>query len=196
MIRTKIQNVFSHHLQNCTTTTANLYVADYTEQTRLQAIKRATELFDGSPPNDIDYFTVENPLSVEIDGIPFDNRSFTRRNGSPLSQCECAIYPHNNIGGSWILFLELKYSNNEKNNKRNLNKARKQLFKTRYYYKSMGIINKNNTCYLLASMPMQSSPFANISLSQPYLLAMKKKHNIVIRFQNSAKIKDYKIIEL
>lgn len=196
MIRTKIQRDFAHHLQNCTTTTANLYVADYTEQTKQQAIKRATELFDGSPPNDIDYFTVENPLSVEIDGIPFNNGSFTRRNGNSLSQCECAIYPHNNIDDSWILFLELKYSNSKENNRKNLNKARKQLFKTRYYYKSMGIINKKNTCYLLASMPMQSSPFANISLSQPYLLAMKKKHNIVIRFQNSVKIKNHKTIKL
>lgn len=196
MIRTEIQRVFAHHLQNCTTTTANLYVADYTEQTKQQAIKRATELFDGSPPNDIDYFTVENPLRVEIDGIPFDNGSFTRRDGSSLSQCECAIYPHNNIDDAWILFLELKYSNNEKNNRENLNKARKQLFKTRYYYKSKGIINKTNTCYLLASIPVQRPPFANISLSQPYLLAMKKKHNIVIRFQNSVEIKDYKIIKV
>lgn len=190
MIRRNIQTNFPFHLDNCITTSNSLYVADYTEQTKHSPIKRAIELIDTSPPSNIDYFTVNNPCNLKMDGIPFDNNSFTRPDGSTLSQCECVIYPHNSNGNSWILFLELKYSYKTENNRNNLNKARRQLFKTQYYYKSRGIFNKNNTCYLLASLPMQHPPFANISLTHNYLLRMKKKHNVVIRFQNSVEIID------
>lgn len=190
MIRTSIQNHFPHQLTNDITTSNSIYVADYTEQTKHSPNKRAIELIDTSPPSSIDYFTVNNPCNLRMDGIPFDNNSFTRPDGSTLSQCECVIYPHSSNGNSWILFLELKYSYKTENNKNNLNKARRQLFKTQYYYKSQGVFNKENTCYLLASLPMQRPPFANISLTQNYLLGMKKKHNVVIRFQNSVEIID------
>ena len=188
MIRTNIQKSFPNHLNSCTTTSNSLYVADYTEETKNKPIKRGTELFVASPPSDINYFTVNNSCNLKIDGIPFDNNSFIYTNGNTASQCECVIYPNNSNKDSWILFLELKYSYKKKNNKHNLNKARKQLFKTQYYYKSQGVFNKNNTCYLLASLPMQRPPFAHISLTQPYLSAMKKRHNVVIRFQNSVEI--------
>ena len=196
MIRKKIETSFLHHLNSCTTTNSSLYVADYTEKTKNDPIKRGTELFVASPPSDINYFTVNNSCNLKIDGIPFDNNSFIYPNGNTASQCECVIYPHSSNDKSWILFLELKYSNKTKNNRYNLNKAKRQLFKTQYHYKSKGVFNKNNTCYLLASLPMQSPPFANLSLSQPYLLAMKRKHNVVIRFQNSVEIIDDKKIKV
>lgn len=196
VIRTRIQASFSHHLNNSITTTDSLYVADYTEQTKRRPIRRGVELFEACPPSDIDYFTVENLCKLEIDGIPFDSQSFTRTDGRTLSQCESTIYPHYSSADSWILFLELKYSCKPKNNWKNLNKARKQLFKTQYYYKSQGVFDKNNTCYLLASLPMQCPPFVNISLAQSYLLAMKKRHNVVIRFQNSVEIIDDKKIKV
>ena len=196
MIRTNIQKSFPNHLNSCTTTSNSLYVADYTEETKNKPIKRGTELFVASPPSDINYFTVNNSCNLKIDGIPFDNNSFIYTNGNTASQCECVIYPNNSNKDSWILFLELKYSYKKKNNKHNLNKARKQLFKTQYDYKSQGVFNKNNTCYLLASLPMQRPPFAHISLTQPYLSAMKKRHNVVIRFQNSVEIIDDKKINV
>ena len=196
MIRTNIQTFFPHHLNNCFTTSNSIYIADYTEQTRLVNINRAIELFEASPPKDIDYFTVNNPHKLEIDGIPFDNNSFTRVNGEPLSQCECVIYPHSSNSKSWILFLELKYSSKPKNNSNNLKKAHEQLFETQDYYRSQGVFNKTNTCYLLASLPMQCPPFTNMSLTQPYLSAMKRKHNLVIRFQNSVEIIDDKTIKV
>lgn len=196
MIRKKIETSFLHHLNSCTTTSSSLYVADYTEKTKNDPIKRGTELFVASPPSDINYFTVNNSCNLKIDGIPFDNNSFIYPNGNTASQCECVIYPSNSNKDSWILFIELKYSYKTKNNKKNLNKAKRQLFKTQYHYKSNGVFNKNNTCYLLASLPMQSPPFANLSLSQPYLLAMKRKHNVVIRFQNSVEIIDDKKIKV
>lgn len=57
---------------------------------------------------------------------------------------------------------------------------------------SKQVFGITNTCYLLASLPLQSPPFANMSLSPAYLLQMKRKHNLVIRFQNSVEIVDDK----
>ena len=194
MIRTNIQNHFSHHLGNSITTCNSIYVADYTQQTKS---KNGVTLFDGTIPLDINYyFTVNNPKSIKIDSIRFDNQSFFKPNGDIASQCECVTYPNSSNDESWILFLELKYSSKKKNNKKNLNKARKQLFKTQYYYKSKGVFGNSNTCYLLASLPMQSTPFANFSLGPPYLLGMKKKHNVIIRFQNSVEIIDSKMLKV
>jgi hypothetical protein len=45
-------------------------------------------------------------------------------------------------------------------------------------------------------LPMQTPPFANVSLTQTYLLKMKKKHNIIIRFQNSVEIIDDRKIKV
>ena len=193
MIRINIQKHFSHHLDNSITTCKSIYVADYTQQTKS---KNGVTLFDGTIPLNIDHFTVNNPKSIIIDSIRFDNQSFFKPNGDIASQCECVIYPNRSNDESWILFLELKYSSKKKNNNKNLNKARKQLFKTEYYYRSKGVFGNSNTCYLLASLPMQSTPFANFSLSQPYLLGMKKKHNVIIRFQNSVEIIDSKMLKV
>lgn len=194
MIRTNINKNFPHHLNNCIVTSNTIYVADYTEQTKTLPVKRGTELFDNMPPTDISYFTVSNPNSLEVDGIPFDNSSFVKPNGKTASQCECVIYPHKSNNNSWICFIELKYSSIIDNNTKNLNKARLQLFRTRHHYMSKGVFGKTNTCYLLASLPLQFPPFAHMSLTAAYLLQMKRKHNLVIRFQNSVEIVDDKQI--
>jgi hypothetical protein len=141
-----------------------------------------------NPPNNIDYFLVNNQNEINVDGIPFDYQSFQRPNGQIASQCECVIYPHISNSDSWICFVELKYSNIPENNRRNLNKARLQLFKTQYYYKSKKVFNSTNTCYLLASLPMQSPPFINFELNPVYLANMKRRHNIIIGCKNCVEI--------
>lgn len=194
MIRANINTIFPQHLNHCLVTCNTIYVADYTEQTKSLPVKKGTELFDNYSPTDISYFTVNNHNKLEIDGITFDNKSFVKTNGKIASQCECVIYPHISDAYSWICFIELKYSNNPNNNYKNLKKALLQLYKTQYYYKSKGVFNKTNPIYLFASLPLQRPPFANMSLSPTYLLNKKKKHNIVIRFQNSAYVVNDKII--
>jgi hypothetical protein len=192
MIKTNIGREYPSHLTGYTSTNQSLYVADYTNQT---ASVRGTELFTGSPPADIDYFSLRNN-GLTITGIIFDNQSFTRPDRSTRSQCECVVFPDISDNHSWIFFAELKYSCLAYNNENNLNKARRQLFKTQYYYKSRGIFSITNTCYLFASLPEQSEPFANFPLNPSYLLDMKERHNIVIRFQNSAEIINAKQINV
>lgn len=111
MIRENIDEHFSHHLGNSITTCKSIYVVDYTQQTKS---KDGVRLFDGNIPHNIDYFTVNNPNSIVIDSIRFDNQSFFKPNGDIASQCECVTYPNRSDNKSWILFLELKYSSKKK----------------------------------------------------------------------------------
>lgn len=196
MIRAAINEKFPHQIINRISINNSIYIVDYTEQTRNDVIKRGVEVFDNNPPTDIEPFTIENSHNMDVDCILFDNNSFVKPNGEAASQCECVIYPSISNVTSWICFIELKYSNIPRNNIRNLNKARKQLFKTQYYYKSVGVFNRSNTCYLFASLPKQSPPFANMSLTPAYLVDMKRKHNIVIRFQNTVDVVDDKILNV
>lgn len=193
MFRTNISSIFPHH--TFIDFNSDIYITDYTQLTFGQAIKRSVEIFSPDPPLDNDYFKIENNDSIEISNIIFDNKSFVHINGNPKSQCETTSFPKVSTIESWILFTELKYSSKPLNNENNLKKAIKQLFKTRYHYIQSNIYKENeNTSYLIASLPLQSEPFANFSLTPAYLSNLKEKHNIILRLTNSLEVIDDKIL--
>ena len=160
---------------------------------RIQS-RRSVEIFCGNPPIDINYFSVINTTTLNIGYIDFNNSSFIDSNGIPKTQCECVLFPEVSDHNSWLLFCELKYSSLPYNNNINLRKAIKQLFKTRYYYYQKNIFHLTNTTYLIASLPLQSEPFANFTVTQNFLSNIKRKKNIVFRLKNSVAVIDDKII--
>lgn len=190
MIKSNISREYPSHLTKYSIATEDIFVADYTEQTKNDLIKRSVEVFHGNHPIDIDYFSLINSPQIDIGSIIFDNSSFTYSNGNARSQCECFVIPDSSTANSWVLFVELKYSNLPHRNSQNLNKAKGQLFKTRCYYYLNNIFDKNSTCYLIASLPMQREPFANFSLTASYIQNLKRKHNVILRFKNRAEIID------
>jgi hypothetical protein len=190
MIKTQIQIHFLHQYSAIRTFSDHCFVADYTEQTKTLAVKRSVEFFDSTNPSDIDFFSIINTPPISFDGIIFNNLSFVFRNGFPKSQCESVFFPSTSNNNSWILFCELKYSSKPLNNFNNLRKAVNQLYRTRYYYVQTGIITPTNCTYLVASLPMQSEPFANFSISQPLLIKLKRTRNIVLRLKNKVEIVD------
>lgn len=196
MIKTNIQTNYSHQYTNIQSFNSNIYVADYTEQTKTLPVKRSVEFFSPNPPMDIDFFSIINSFNIDIDAIKFDNTSFVYSNGNPKSQCEAVFFPNSSDTNSWILFCELKYSSKPFNNTNNLRKAIKQLFKTRFYYIQVNIIDHSNTCYLIASLPMQSEPFANFSITPTFLIKLKTTRNIILRLKNSVEIKDDKALQI
>lgn len=189
MIKVKINEEFSHH--NISNYTGDIYVADYTEQTQH---KRGVEIFD-TKPSDIDSFFINNPKSIEIGAVIFDNNSFTYSNGYAKSQCEACLFSNQSNDEGWILFTELKYSIESKNNRNNFKKAIRQLYKTRYYYLEKGIFDKKkNRCYLVVSLPKQGEPFSNFVLTPERISDLKIKHNIILKATNSVKILDNKML--
>ena len=190
MIKTNIGSKFPNHLSKYNCSIENIYIADYSEQTKNDAIRRNVEIFPRNPPPDINYFSVLNTPNLNIAYIDFDNTSFIDSNGKSKTQCECVLFPEISDNTSWILFCELKYSSLPHNNRKNLRKALKQLFKTRYYYYQNNIFHFTNTTYLIASLPSQSEPFANFTLTPNFLIDIKKKKNIVPRLLNSVEVSD------
>lgn len=188
MIKSSIQNIYPHQYNILSTLTDNIYVADFTEQTKSQFIKRSVEFFSPNPPSNIDYFSVINGVKLLIGGIKFDNNSFIYNNGQPKTQCEATFFPIESNDNSWILFCELKYSYKTVNNSNNLRKAIKQLYKTRYYYVQERIICSTNTTYLVASLPMQSEPFSNFAITPSMLIKLKRIKNIILRLSNKVEI--------
>ncbi|GAB6012010.1 hypothetical protein [Viscerimonas tarda] len=196
MIKTNIAREYPAHSAVCTYSDKSLYLADYTEQTKASPIKRGVEIFQAIHPTGIKFFTLQNNVSLLNGFIKFDNTSFTRPDGRALSQCECVVFPKTSDSDSWIFFAELKYSSKKCNNNSNIQKAVKQLYKTRTYYFQRKIFSKTNPCYLLASLPMQAEPFAQTIISPTDLLRLKRKHNVILRLQNHAEIQDGKIISV
>jgi hypothetical protein len=196
MIKLNIASKYAHHYVKIKNFNDDVFVADYTEHTRLLPIKRAVEFFSPNFPTDISYFTIRNTPNLFIDGIDFDGQSFVCGNGNSRTQCEGVFFPSVSNIDSWILFCELKYSSRQLQNENNLRKAMKQLYKTRFYYCQDNIISQTNTSYLIASLPMQSEPFANFALSQPFLLKLKRTRNIILRFKNVVEIVDDKLISV
>jgi len=192
MIKANITREYPDHIAKCNYSNQTLYLADYTNQTRSAQGVVITNI----QPTDIDSFELKNDVGILIGYIDFDHTSFTRPNGSALSQCECVVFPETSVIDSWIFFAELKYSNLPFNNDNNLRKAISQLYKTRTYYLNKGIFSKTNICYLIASLPMQAEPFAQIVISPMDLLRLKRKHNVVLRLQNQAEIQNDKMMNV
>lgn len=196
MIKAEIQIKYNHQYAAIKNFSDDLFIADYTEQTKTLPVKRSVEFFSPNSPTDITFFSVINNPKLNIDGIEFNNLSFVCGNGNSRTQCEAVVFPTVSQVDSWILFCELKYSSKPSNNSNNLKKAIKQLYKTRYYYIQNNIIDLTNNCYLIASIPPQSEPFPNFSIPQPTLTKLKRNKNIILRLKNSVEIIDNKLLQV
>lgn len=194
MVKANIHAEFNHQYCVIENFTDNIFVADYTEQTRLLPIKKDVEFFSSTPPTDIKSFCIKNENAISIDGIKFNNLSFVYSCGRPKSQCEAVFFPSVSASDSWVLFCELKYSFRPRNNENNLRKAILQLYKTRCHYILKNVISSTNKAYLIASLPMQPEPFPNFSLTPAYLLNLRRKKNIILRLKNEVEIVDDKRI--
>ena len=196
MIEKEIKDKYTHQYDVIENFTDDFYIADYTEQTKISNNKRNVEFFSPAPPTDIKCLTVLNKSKMSVDGIEFDNKSFIDANGKAKTQCEAVCFPRLSKSDSWLLFSELKYSSKISNNRKNLKKAIEQLKETRGYYIESNIINLDNRCYLIASLPLQSEPFANFIIAPPMLMKLKREENIILRLQNKVEIINDKIISV
>lgn len=194
MIKTNIDATYNHQHRAIKTFNDDLFVADYTKSTNRLPVKRGVEFFSPNHPADINFFSIINSKKFFIDGIEFNSSSFVCGNGNSRTQCEAVFFPSVSNHESWILFCELKYCSLEVNNFNDLTKAVTQLYKTRYYYIQNSIISLTNICYLVASLPLQTEPFANFHITPQMLMKLKSKRNIILRLTNIVKVNDDKSI--
>ncbi|TDQ08435.1 hypothetical protein [Pedobacter metabolipauper] len=196
MIKRAVNTKLPHQYQKYVNMIASLFVADYTEQTKLLPIKRGVEFHPDIAPIDNLYFTLKNDVKLEIGGIPFDNLSFVCGTNS-RSQCECVVFPHDSDQHSWVLFAELKYRQHNNNfNRGHIKKAIRQVYRTRYYYMQEGIISLRNTSYLIISFPLQRVPFKGFTPTQAQLMKLKRDKNIILAFTNTISVIDQKSLKI
>lgn len=193
MIKQAIARHFPHHLGSCYPFLQDVYIADYTEKTKTEHIKKYIE-FLAIQPNDINFFSLYNPNLIKIDGIKFNNASFLDPNGQAKTQCECTFFPESSTNSSWIMFLELKYSCINRRNDLNIKKALDQLCATYHYYKEVGIIPKNGNSYLIVSLPEQHEPFVNSIITPAKIKKYKKLYKIILRPKNKVQIANHSLI--
>jgi len=193
MIKTKIKEVFPEH--EIKAYAQDIYIADYTDKTKDEEIKRTVEVHTELPA-DIEFFCLHNSSPIKIDAVIFDNCSFVDEDGKTQTQCECVTFPSVATNSSWILFLELKYCE-RKNAVNNLPKAKDQLLATYSYYKSKGIITKKNISYLIAGFPkLIKVPFRNSTLTPALLTDLKRNENIILSIANEATIKSLEMLSV
>lgn len=187
-MKTKINEHYPHHVIN--DYNSDIYIADYTEQTKNDAVKIGV-VVSPRKPESIKSFLVENKKSLTFSSVKFDNKSFVNElTGETLSQCECICFSSAEYNkGPWALFLELKYCNkNSKYQKVRIEDAKNQLTDTFKYYKQKGIINHKQQCYLIVSFPYFQAPFPNFANTQSDVKEMKLK-KVIFRGVNELKIK-------
>jgi hypothetical protein len=184
-MRTKISTKFpGQDFPSCNS--EHIYIMDYTNQTKNQ---KGIE-FSKIKPNDIDSFKVKNPIKIEITFCPFkENTIKLKEDKKELSHCEGILFPTTNNDKSWILFLELKYPK-LKNLGKNLNEAKKQLFKTLAIFREQGIIEPKRLVYLIISAPKYTIriPFNNFSMTATELKNIRKEMYAIVKGTNEIEI--------
>ena len=187
-MKTKINIHYPHHVIN--DYNSDIYIADYTEQTKNDPVKKGVEI-NSVKPVDIKSFLIKNERSIPFSSVIFDNKSFVDEiTGQTLSQCECISFSSAEYSkGPWVLFLELKYCKPySKYQKENMDEAKNQLTDTYKYYKRKGIINNKQQCYLVVSFPFFQIPFPNFANTQTDVKNMKL-NRVIFRGVNELKIK-------
>ena len=192
-MKTKVESHFPHH--TVSDFNSDIYIADYTEQTKNDTTKKGLEI-SITKPTDIRSFLIRNGKSILFHAVLFDKNSFVNvTTGSSLTHCESTCFSSAEYDrGPWILFLELKYCQpHSKHQKVNIEKAKSQLVDTYKHYKDQGIINNKQQCYLVVSFPFFSIPFPNFLTTQAEVKKMKFKR-VIFRGVNELKIKnEYKL---
>lgn len=167
------------HFQHAGQHNCDAFVADYTEATKYDKIKRGVEIMHEKPKG-IDAFHLSNPYAHPYWAINFEqHKSYF----DGKSNCECMFSAiRNDSKKKWALLVELKYCQAKKRNlKLNAKKAWKQLLSTHTILKDKGCIDCSYNVYFNISMPPHTSqtPFTSFLCTSVDINEMKKKYNII-----------------
>jgi hypothetical protein len=143
-------------------------------------------------PN-VDYVFIENTNRVPIYFDGFDHNALEISPGSYSKQCECLIFPQENLETNWILAIETKYVNNLANAFRENNDYPNcmitQIIDTVSYFRDKGIIGPNRRVNAIVSFPTLIEDFsATFFTGEMSIEDILIEHKIKIRATNTAQI--------
>lgn len=115
-------------------------------------------------------------------------------------QCECVIYPDNYKETDWVLFVEMKYAENElaafRKENDYPNKMIEQIKQTVQFFKDKNILPENKEVYAIVSFPNLLSAFNSTIFSLNTINDIYLDYGIIIRGTNNAEIVSSNLIKL
>ena len=153
----KIKEILPSHnliLEN----SPELFVVDYTHINGGKVV-----LLNSKPNESFVYIENENKVSVYFDG--FEHNALEISTGLYSKQCECIMFPEEEIENSWILVIETKYVDNIENAFRENNDYPNcmitQIIETVNYFRDKGIIEQNKRVNAIVSFPTLIEDFSS-----------------------------------
>lgn len=167
----------------------NIYIVDLKGATGAGGV----EVYDEE--QEYESLLLSNPNHTSVRLVAFEENAFIVRRGYFEKQCECVVHPEVALESSWMLFIEMKYANNEYNIERDKwhKKAVEQIRSTVNFLKQKGAISPDKKLNAIVSFPKLS---AFSSWLTQYIQNELEPDNIIARCTNKATIVDDKILIL
>lgn len=153
----KIKEILPSHnliLEN----SPELFVVDYTHINNGKVV-----LLNSKPNESFVYIENENKVSVYFDG--FEHNALEISTGLYSKQCECIMFPEEDIENRWVLVIETKYVDNIENAFRENNDYPNcmitQIIETVNYFRDKGIIEQNKRVNAIVSFPTLIEDFSS-----------------------------------
>lgn len=170
-------------------TSEKIYLVD------LKAVKNCEGIKAYEAEPEYEALLLDNQSQTAVELVAFEENAFEIRRGRYEKQCECALYPYGSDEASWLLFIEMKYTQNEYNVQRDEwhKKAVDQIRSSVDFLKQKGVIEDDRKLNAIVSFPKLSSFSAWLT---QYVSNELKKDNIIARCTNRATIVNDKILIL
>lgn len=175
--------------------TGDLFVVDYTEQTKNTSNKRGVE-FHLQLPVDIKGLAIINRNCVKFTAVNLEKNSLLDDMNCKISQCECLCAADKTDGEKgWLLLAELKYGL-EKNNNSNLKQAYKQIESVHKYLIDKGILSNHRIYYIVSLPNSDNAPFERFKYTPAELTELKRRTGVTFRGVNIVEIRDTKRLKV
>ncbi len=141
-----------------------------------------------------------NPKELPVCCDKFPENALPIRKGCFSQQCECVLFPNEEtVGlGNWVLFVETKYANDEKNARKLENNYQRkmvaQIEATVEYFRVKGILEEDKIVFAIVSFPMLEN--FNAWFDQNLIHEAWSEHQILMRATNQALILNRQMIRL
>ena len=132
----------------------------------------------------------DSAMSIIVDAFGENALQYSKK--KKARQCECVIYPDNYKDTDWVLFVEMKYAENEiaafRKGNDYPNNMIEQIKQTVQFFKDKCILPQEKEVYAIVSFPNLLSAFNSTIFSIDAINDFYLDYGIIIRGTNNAEI--------
>ena len=140
----------------------------------------------------------DSAMSILVDAFGENALQYSKK--KKARQCECVIYPNNYTDTDWVLFVEMKYAENEiaafRKENDYPNNMIEQIKQTVQFFKDKCILPQEKEVYAIVSFPNLLSAFNSTIFSIDAINDFYLDYGIIIRGTNNAEIISFDNIKL